>query len=65
MELRGEGDLFGTMQSGVKTFKIADLKDDLKIMMQAKQDSEEYLKSEQYKNNMNYYKIVRDLERLN
>ena len=53
------------MQSGVKTFKIADLKDDLKIMMQAKQDSEEYLKSEQYKNNMNYYKIVRDLERLN
>ena len=65
LELRGEGDLFGTMQSGVKTFKIADLKDDLKIMMQAKQDSEEYLKSEQYKNNMNYYKIVRDLERLN
>ncbi len=65
LELRGEGDLFGTMQSGVKTFKIADLKTDLKIMMQAKQDSEEYLKSGQYKNNMNYYKTVRDLERLN
>ena len=65
LELRGEGDLFGTMQSGVKTFKIADLKTDLKIMMQAKSDSEEYLISGQYKNNMNYYKIVRDLERLN
>ena len=65
LELRGEGDLFGTMQSGVKTFKIADLKTDLKIMMQAKQDSEEYLKSGKYKNNMNYYKTVRDLERLN
>lgn len=65
LKLRGEGDLFGTLQSGVKTFKIADLKTDLKIMMQAKQDSEEYLKSRQYKNNMNYYKIVRDLERLN
>ena len=65
LELRGEGDLFGTMQSGVKTFKIANLKTDLKIMMQAKQDSEEYLKSGQYKNNMNYKKIVRDLERLN
>lgn len=65
LELRGEGDLFGTMQSGVRMFKIADLKTDLKIMMQAKQDSEEYLKSGQYKNNMNYYKTVRDLERLN
>ena len=65
LELRGEGDLFGTMQSGVKTFKIANLKTDLKIMMQAKSDSEEYLKSGQYKNNMNYKKIVRDLERLN
>ena len=65
LELRGEGDLFGTMQSGVKTFKIADLKTDLKIMMQAKQDSEEYLNSGAYKNNMNYKKIVRDLERLN
>ena len=65
LELRGEGDLFGTMQSGVKTFKIADLKTDLKIMMQAKSDSEEYLTSGAYKNNMNYKKIVRDLERLN
>ena len=65
LELRGEGDLFGTMQSGVKTFKIANLKTDLKIMMQAKSDSEEYLKSGLYKNNMNYKKIVRDLERLN
>lgn len=65
LELRGEGDLFGTMQSGVKTFKIANLKTDLKIMMQAKSDSEEYLNSGQYKNNMNYKKIVRDLERLN
>lgn len=65
LELRGEGDLFGIMQSGVKTFKIANLKTDLKIMMQAKSDSEEYLKSGQYKNNMNYKKIVRDLERLN
>ena len=65
LELRGEGDLFGTMQSGVKTFKIADLKTDLKIMMQAKSDSEEYLNSRAYKNNMNYKKIVRDLERLN
>lgn len=65
LELRGEGDLFGTMQSGIKTFKIADLKIDLKIMMQARSDSEEYLKTEEYKNNMSYKKVVKDLERLN
>lgn len=65
LELRGEGDLFGTMQSGIKTFKIADLKTDLKIMMQARSDSEEYLKTEEYKNNMSYKKVVKDLERLN
>jgi len=65
LELRGEGDLFGIRQSGVKTFKIANLKTDLKILMQAKSDSEEYLNSEEYKNNMSYYKIIKDLDRLN
>ncbi len=65
LELRGEGDLFGIRQSGIKTFKIADLKTDLKIMLQAKKDSLEYLSSGSYKNNMNYYKVVKDLERLN
>lgn len=65
LELRGEGDLFGIRQSGVKTFKIANLKNDLKIMMQAKSDSEEYINSEGYKNNMSYYKIIKDLDRLN
>lgn len=65
LELRGAGDLFGIRQSGVKNFKIANLKTDLKIMMQAKNDSEEYLNSGAYKNNMSYYKIIKDLERLN
>lgn len=65
LELRGEGDLFGIRQSGVKTFKIANLKKDLKIMLQAKSDSEEYINSEAYKNNMSYYKIIKDLDRLN
>ena len=65
LELRGEGDLFGIRQSGVKTFKIANLKKDLKIMMQAKSDSEEYISNEVYKTNMSYYKIIKDLDRLN
>lgn len=65
LELRGEGDLFGIRQSGVKTFKLANLKNDLKIMLQAKNDTEEYIKSGAYKNNMTYYKIIKELDRLN
>ena len=65
LELRGEGALFGIRQSGVKTFKIANLKTDLKIMMQAKQDTEEYLNNENYKNNKYYTKIINELDSLN
>lgn len=43
-KLRGHGDLFGTKQSGDMEFKIANLKNDYKILLQAKKDSEEYLK---------------------
>ncbi|MBE6147252.1 MAG: ATP-dependent DNA helicase RecG [Firmicutes bacterium] len=42
-KLRGHGDLFGTKQSGDMSFKIADLKQDYKILVQAKKDSLEYL----------------------
>lgn len=43
-KLRGEGDLFGVKQSGDMEFKIADLKNDFKILIQAKEDSILYLK---------------------
>ena len=42
-KLRGHGDLFGTKQSGDMEFKIANLRDDYKILLQAKKDSNEYL----------------------
>ena len=42
-KLRGHGDLFGTKQSGDMTFKIADIKEDYKILLQAKKDSMEFL----------------------
>lgn len=42
-KLRGHGDLFGTKQSGDMNFKIANIKSDYKILLQAKKDSEEYL----------------------
>jgi ATP-dependent DNA helicase RecG len=43
--LRGQGDLFGVKQSGDMTFKIADLKKDFKILMQAKEDAEIFMKN--------------------
>ena len=47
-KLRGSGDLFGTKQSGDMTFKIANLKSDYKILVQAKKDSQEYLENAIY-----------------
>ena len=49
-KLRGSGDLFGTKQSGDMTFKIANLKNDYKILVQAKKDSKEYLDNKEYDN---------------
>lgn len=42
-KLRGHGDLFGTKQSGDMMFKIADVRSDYKILVQARDDSNEYL----------------------
>ena len=42
-KLRGHGDLFGTRQSGDMNFKIADIHQDYKILLQAKEDSNQYL----------------------
>ena len=44
-KLRGHGDLFGTKQSGDMTFKIANIKDDYKILLQAKKDSLLFIES--------------------
>jgi len=41
--LRGHGDLFGTKQSGDMYFKIANLKQDYKLLLQAKKDANEFL----------------------
>ena len=45
-KLRGHGDLFGTKQSGDMSFKIASVRGDYKILLQAKKDSLEYLLDE-------------------
>ena len=50
--LRGSGDLFGIRQSGDMSFKFADLKKDYKMLLTAKEDSEEFLKC--YKDDYEY-----------
>ena len=42
-KLRGHGDIFGTLQSGDMTFKLADLKEDYELLLKAKKDSEDYI----------------------
>ena len=42
-ELRGEGDLFGTRQSGDMVFKVGDIKRDYKILMQCKEDVKTFI----------------------
>ena len=49
-KLRGHVDLFGTKQSGDMTFKIASIKNDYKILLQAKKDSKDYLEDKETDN---------------
>ena len=64
-ELRGEGDLFGTRQSGDMVFKLADIRRDFKILVQCKKDSDEFIKTNLV-NNFNDYpqfkNIIKELE---
>ena len=48
-KLRGSGDLFGLRQSGDLTFKVANIKQDFNILLRAKEDSSDYLKSDDFK----------------
>ena len=61
-ELRGHGDLFGTRQHGDMCFKIANLKNDYDILVQAKNDSNKYIRDQGYLSNDYYKNIVDNLE---
>ena len=47
-KLRGGGDIFGIRQSGDMNFKLADIKNDYDLLLRAKEDSEAFMKSEEY-----------------
>jgi ATP-dependent DNA helicase RecG len=43
LELRGPGEVMGTRQAGIPTFRIGNLVRDLKILEQAKREADDYL----------------------
>ncbi len=49
-KLRGSGDLFGAKQSGDMVFKIANIKNDFNLLLKAKEEAENYIKSDIYTN---------------
>ena len=66
-EMRGEGDLFGVKQSGDMEFKVADLHKDMKILLQAKADSKEFLDDNiknHFENYKEYAKIIEEISNL-
>ena len=43
LEIRGQGDILGTKQSGIQTFKIGNIIRDLEILEKARDEAEKYL----------------------
>ncbi len=66
-KMRGEGDLFGTRQSGDMVFKLANLKTDAKILATANKDTTDFINdnlSNGFKDYPQYQKIIRELSHL-
>lgn len=61
-ELRGQGDLFGTNQSGDMSFRLANIKRDYKILLQAKKDTTSYLESKEYLNSEYYLSLIHQID---
>ena len=66
-EMRGEGDLFGVKQSGDMIFKIANIHEDMKILLQARDDSKEFFdnnKDNNFENYKEYATIINEMTNL-
>ena len=64
-ELRGEGDLFGTRQSGDMVFKVADIKRDYKILFQCRNDAQEFINSnivDNFSSYPQYSGVIKELD---
>jgi len=61
---RGEGDLFGTMQSGELQLKMANIKKDFKMMEKARDDAKEFLNNIlTFETNPEYEPFLRELQK--
>lgn len=61
-EQRGQGDLFGVKQSGDMSFKIANLKEDFKILNQANIDAKEFVETNKYLEDEYCRNLVKDID---
>jgi ATP-dependent DNA helicase RecG len=43
LEIRGQGEILGTRQSGIQTFKIGNIVRDLEILSEARREADRYL----------------------
>jgi len=64
-ELRGEGDLFGTKQSGDMVFKVGEIHRDYKILVQCQKDAKEFIKDnydDKFVRYPQFNNIIKELE---
>lgn len=61
LEMRREGDFFGTRQSGVMTFKIANIYRDKKTLLYAKNDALDFISNNLYKKYQFYLDIKNNI----
>ncbi|MNI97496.1 ATP-dependent DNA helicase RecG [compost metagenome] len=54
LELRGPGDFFGTKQSGLPEFRLADMTADFDVLEQARDDAAELLKEPDFWTSADY-----------
>ncbi|SCW39892.1 ATP-dependent DNA helicase RecG [Paenibacillus tianmuensis] len=63
LELRGPGDFFGTKQSGVPDFRLADMVTDFEVMEQARDDAAELVKQPDFWTEADYVPLRHYLQR--
>lgn len=59
LKLRGSGEMFGMRQSGDEGFVLADIYEDMKILIKARKEAESIIQSEEEKNK----KLVNEIEK--
>ena len=63
LKLRGSGDFFGSKQSGIPTFKMANLIEDYKILSIARQDAQDILSTDEFDHNPEFIPLRDYVER--